>query len=268
MAVYEDGCRGRIVAEEGWTLLASGNRCWKRPGLRISSDNPVFQQFPPTFQYIRNKLQPGINNIATDFICSRYLLAFKFGKRQRVWKCIMFSLQFDMVNSATVCDTSLSRGCHIAERLANITRQAIFSKYFFFQNHTQPHVLKTKQHVLLPQDALLRCIAHRCQTLERLSCDSSSLAVNICLQRQIMVRCLTLSLEAGLPWLTNQAKGFTNIHRYLWWSNTTSVITWAIKLVPASKAGWGWDTVSINATQSHPGEHLVVKRLYAILKYV
>ena len=32
--------------------------------------------------------------------------------------------------------------------------------------------------------------------------------------------------------------------------------------------GLGWDTVSINATQSHSGEHLVNKRLYAILKYV
>ena len=32
--------------------------------------------------------------------------------------------------------------------------------------------------------------------------------------------------------------------------------------------GWGWDNVRNNATQSHSGEHLVPKRLYAILEYV
>ena len=32
-------------------------------------------------------------------------------------------------------------------------------------------------------------------------------------------------------------------------------------------SGLGWDTVSINAMQSHSGVHLVAKRLYAILKY-
>ena len=43
---------------------------------------------------------------------------------------------------------------------------------------------------------------------------------------------------------------------------------------PSSKSwyqlasGLGWDTVSINVTQSHSGEHLVAKQLYAILKYV
>ena len=43
----------------------------------------------------------------------------------------------------------------------------------------------------------------------------------------------------------------------------------SVKFVPAIViACWGWDTVSINAIQSHSGEHLVAKKLYAILKYM
>ena len=46
-----------------------------------------------------------------------------------------------------------------------------------------------------------------------------------------------------------------------------SVFTKQYTLVPSSEwAGGG--TLSINAMQSHSGEHFVAKRLYAILKYV
>ena len=40
------------------------------------------------------------------------------------------------------------------------------------------------------------------------------------------------------------------------------------KLVPAIASGLGRDSVSIHAMQSHSGEHLVVTKIYAILKYV